>query len=125
MVGAELQAVRGRVRRRGVVAAAMSGWSKVSSGRGSMPSLRMTFCEARLSGVVMATTSRRWCCCWRCVEEGAGAFGGEALAVGVGGQAPADFYGGLREVGDFEAHGLARRGCRAVRWWRGLRGRTW
>ena len=36
----------------------------------------------------------------------AGAFGGEASVVGVGGEAPADFYGGLREVWNFEAHGL-------------------
>ena len=40
------------------------------------------------------------------VDGGAGAFGGEALAVDGAGEAPADFDGGLREVGDDVAHGL-------------------
>jgi hypothetical protein len=37
---------------------------------------------------------------------GAGSFGGEALAVECAGEAPTDFDGGLREVGDGVAHGL-------------------
>lgn len=39
-------------------------------------------------------------------EDGAGAFGGEAAMVCVGGETPADFDRGLRAVGDSEAHGL-------------------
>jgi hypothetical protein len=40
------------------------------------------------------------------VDDGARAFGGEALAVGFAAEAPADFDGGLREIGDDGVHGL-------------------
>ena len=103
----------------------MRGWSKVSSGRGIMFSLRMTFCEARLSGVVMATTSRRVVSLRRWVRRARAPSVARPRSVGVRGETPADFYGGLREVGDFEAHGLGAEDADEFVRWCGLRGRTW